>query len=128
MQSFLTDRIIPAGTGAILTSLMLAGPALAQDTEIADIDKHFDVASEYFGDGKVQLSSRQDTDAGPQYAVHQFDCVNKTFTTPFEGTVAPDAFPVPVTEQQEATFEQGDPVAPLAQHACAKHGHPLLEW
>lgn len=106
----------------------LAGAAWAQDTEIADIDKHFEIATKDFGDGTVQMSSRQDTADGPLYAVHQFDCVNKTFVTPFEGAVAPDVFPVTTTEQQVAAFDEGDEIAPLAQHACTKHGHPLLEW
>lgn len=107
-----------------------AGLALAEspiDTQ-QDIDRHFQIASKDFGDGKVQLHSRQDSDTGSTHSVHNFDCVNKTYAPVYSGAGSPDGFPLDGLDFSMNPIDEISPVAPLAQHACRKHGYPLLEW
>ncbi|MBK0328730.1 hypothetical protein I5535_15670 [Rhodobacteraceae bacterium F11138] len=110
--------------------LSTAGVAMAQtaiDTP-QKIDAHFEVASKDFGGGKVQLHSRKEGDTGTTHSVHNFDCSNRTYVPVFADGVSPDAFPMDNLDFNLNPIEETSPVAPLAQHACKKHGYPLLEW
>jgi hypothetical protein len=110
--------------------LCAAGQATAEspiDTK-QDIDKHFEIASKDFGDGKVQLHSRWEGEADTAHAVHNFDCVTKTYAAVYAGDTGPDEFPLDNFDFNLNPIDETSPVAPLAQHACKKHGYPLLEW
>ncbi|MBB96238.1 MAG: hypothetical protein CML68_16805 [Rhodobacteraceae bacterium] len=113
---------------AIVAASMLCGAGAWADMPIADIDKRFEIATKDFGGGTVMMTSRADGAGGPTYTTHQFDCENKTYATQSEGSEAPDVFPDPVSAQATNAFGEDDDIAPLAQHACTKHGHPIMEW
>lgn len=138
LGQFLAGARVPSVRGIIGTSalavigagLVIAGAASAQsdDPEIADINKHYEIATKDFGDGTVMMTSRHDTENGPVFTTHQFNCDDNSYSTVFEGDAAPSAFPDPVSAQQTNEFGEGDDVVPLAQHACTKYGRPLAEW
>ncbi|MDK3072393.1 hypothetical protein QO034_04645 [Sedimentitalea sp. JM2-8] len=127
------NRNFPKGFRMILAAgclFSVAGAAVADSpiTTTGQVDSHFEVASKDFGGGKVQLHSRKESETGTTHAVHNIDCVNKTYTPVYEDDNAPDAFPFDNLDFNLNPIDETSPVAPLAQHACKKHGYPLLEW
>ena len=82
---------------AMLLQVALAGASAASETAIENqidtVNKHFEVASEYFGDGTVQMHSKREGADGTFHSVHQFDCVNKNYDTLYDGDFTPDAVP-----------------------------------
>lgn len=127
-------RIAIATAAAALSHLMIVSGVQAADNAIdtpSEIDKHFEEASKDFGNGVVQLHSRQDGADGTQHAVHQFDCVNGTYDSLYAGDAPPTDFPLDSTGVMGAGpgLLYDDPtMASLAQHTCTKYGHPLAEW
>ena len=119
---------IPSVTCFALTVLAAGtGTSVFGQTTEAQIDEQFAVASEYFGDGQVQVHSRRDGAAGSTHTVYSFDCVAQTFASEFENDIAPENFPVEATGVEKRPLEKDSVVVPLAQRACEEHGHPLLE-
>jgi len=112
------------------TALVLscATGAATAETVIASVDQRYEVATKDFGGGVVQMNSRQDSAEGSVYSVHQFDCMNMTYATLYTGDEMPATVPQAYGEADIASFDRDHDVAPLAQHACTKHGHPLTEW
>ncbi len=92
------------------------------------MNQHFEVATKLYGDDRVQLHSRREGDDGVLHSVHNFDCVNKTYNSVFEDAIQPRSFPIDGNGGVMNPIQEDSAVAPLAQHACMKHGHPLLEW
>ncbi|WP_428928624.1 hypothetical protein [Marinibacterium sp. SX1] len=118
-------------TGMAAMLVTGAGALQAQglkDVQIADIDQRFEVATKDFGDGTVMMTSASPVGDAWSYQTHQFDCVDKTYAALPATSELPTEFPDPISPQQTNAFGEEDEVAPLAQHACTKHGQPLLEW
>ncbi|WP_424986058.1 hypothetical protein [Microbulbifer sp. S227A] len=115
---------------AALCPLLWAGTALAESaiTTPHQVDTDYEIASKDFGDGFVQMHSRRQGEGGNAHAVHGFDCANKTYAALYAGDVPPEAFPLEGLDFNLNPIEETSEVAPLAQHACRKHGYPLLEW
>ncbi|MEO9782521.1 MAG: hypothetical protein ABJH07_12160 [Sedimentitalea sp.] len=110
--------------------LLLASAAVAESpiTTRHEIDKDYDVASKDFGDGFVQLHSRKENADGVSHSVHSIDCANKAYAPVYSGEAPPDEFPLNSLGFTLSPIDVTSDVAPLAQHACKKHGYPLLEW
>ena len=110
--------------------LLVASAALAESpiTTRHEIDKDYDIASKDFGDGFVQLHSRKVSADGTTHSVHSINCADKTYAPVYEGEAPPDAFPMNSLGFNLTPIDVTTNVAPLAQHACKKHGYPLLEW
>ena len=128
------NRIATASVVAAVSHLLLWNVALAADNAIdtpGEVNQHFEEASKYFGDGVVQLHSRQEGADGTQHTVHQFDCVNGTYGALYAGDMAPGNFPLETSGAMGAgagLFYEDPTMASLAQHTCTKYGHPLAEW
>lgn len=120
-----------AAVAVPLALLIPVGAFAAEGTEIAgpkhDMESHYAIASKHFGEGQVQLHSRQDGASGPVHQVHTFNCLEMTYEKVFESARAPDAFPVAAQDGGGEKFNAESQVAPLAAHACKEHGMPLLE-
>ena len=129
-----TMSLNKTGIGFLAASALCAVAigASAGDTRIEnpldEVNEHFAVASEHFGDGQVQLHSRLEGTDGTQHEVHTFDCKQQTYRSDYQAAVAPDATPIAGMGRSMVPITQDSYAAPLAQHACAEHGHPLLEW
>ncbi|MDU9002668.1 hypothetical protein [Sedimentitalea todarodis] len=110
--------------------LSVASVALAESpiTTPHEIDEHYEVASKDFGDGTVQLHSKKVSAGATTHSIHSFDCTNKTYAPVYAGDASPDEFPVNSLGFNLSPIDVTTDVAPLAQHACKKHGYPLLEW
>lgn len=110
--------------------LLLANAAFAESPIETrhEIDREFEIASKNFGDGVVQLHSRKESADGIAHSVHSFDCSSKTYAAMYSGDAPPEAFPLATLNFNLEPIDQTSEVAPLAQHACRKHGYPLLEW
>ncbi|MEM1074286.1 MAG: hypothetical protein AAF665_11055 [Pseudomonadota bacterium] len=98
------------------------------ENSLDEINEHFAIASEHYGDGKVQLHTRSDGQAGSRHTVYTFNCKEQTFRSDYDGETAPERFPAGDFQEPSEPVTQGGSVAPMAQYACAEHGHPLLEW
>lgn len=112
-------------------SLVVASSAQAADSRIDnpmdEVNEHFAIASEYFGDGQAQLHSRRDGADGSAHTVYTFDCVEQTYHTAFEGPDAPADFPFTPLDEAMEPLKRDSAVIPLARHVCAEHDHPLIE-
>ncbi len=107
-----------------------AGAACAEapiDNPLDTVNQHMEIATADFGNGVVQMHSRSDSPSAIQHTVYTFDCTNRTYASDFSDGLAPPAFPVQSIGITTNTIEQDDPIVPLAQHACSKHGLKL-EW
>ncbi len=115
-----------------LGGVLLTGTAGSADDRIAhirdEVDTHFEQASENFGDGVVQMHSRSKSAEGNTHVIYQFDCTQKHYGVLYSGLGAPDDFPMQAWDGEPAPIEPDGDVAPLAEHACVKHGYPLLKW
>ena len=100
----------------------------AGETAIEGIDDRFAIASEHFGEGKVQIQSRTTIDDKDAYSVHEVDCVEGKVRTFFENTDDLSAFPSAGNIPTDAPFERPPGLEPLARHACEQHGFNLVEW
>jgi hypothetical protein len=111
-------------------ALVLADPARSEspiDNPIDTVNRHMEIATADFGNGVVQMHSRRDSASEIQHTVYTFDCTNRTYANVFADGLAPPAFPVNSSTVMTNTIEEDGPIAPLAQHACSKHGLKL-EW
>lgn len=110
--------------------LLLASAAFAESPIETrhEIDRDFEIASKNFGDGVVQLHSRKESADGNAHSVHSFDCTSKTYAAVYSGVAPPETFPLAALNFNLNPIDETSEVAPLAQHACRKHGYPLLEW
>lgn len=122
-----TGLLAAVATGGLLSVATIA-VAESPITTPHEIDKDYDVASKDFGDGFVQLHSRKVSADGTTHSVHSIDCTNKTFAPVYAGDTAPDDFPLESVGFNLNPIDEISEVAPLAQHACKKHGYPVLEW
>ena len=112
-------------------AVVIGGTAFAQntgETAIEGIDDRFAIASEHFGEGKVQIQSRTKIDDKDAYSVHEVDCVEGKVRTFFENTDEVSAFPSSGNIPSDAPFERPPGLEPLARHACEQHGFNLVEW
>ncbi len=98
------------------------------EREIKGVDNRYAIASEHFGDGKVQMHTRSDANGGSIHQIYSFSCVDETFELIFEGDSAPENFPVDDHVHAGDAFEREAPVASLAAHTCEEHDYPLLGW
>ena len=105
-----------------------AGAQNAGETAIEGIDDRFAIASEHFGDGKVQIKSRTRVDDQDSYSVHEVDCAEGKMRTFFENTDEIAGFPAVSNTPGDAPFERMPGLGPLARHACEQHGFNLVEW
>lgn len=103
------------------------GAALAQ-TAPADIEEHFAIASKHYGDGKVQMHTRRDLEAGSKHSVFTINCKEQTYRTDYESDAPPETFPMADYEEPSEPMTGANAVATAAAKACDEHGHPLLEW
>ncbi|MEY8830631.1 hypothetical protein AB9K34_19850 [Sedimentitalea sp. XS_ASV28] len=117
--------MILAGCQLLLASAVSAESPI---TTPQQVDRDYEIASKDFGDGFVQLHSRKDGADGSAHAVHSFDCANKSYASVYSGETPPEAFPLDSLGFNLNQIEENSEVAALAQHACRKHGYPLLEW
>ncbi len=112
-------------------AIAISGAALAQnagETAIEGIDDRFAIASEHYGEGKVQIQSRTKIDDKDAYSVHEVDCVEGKMRAFFENT--DEASPLPTSDNipGDVPFERTPGLGPLARHACEQHGFNLVEW
>lgn len=122
-----TKTLFPIATGCFL---LVSGFAFAESpiTNAHDVDAHFEIASKDFGDGVVQLHSRKGDSDNATHSVHSIDCTNKAYASVFTGNSDPELFPLDSLGFNLEPIGENSTVASLAQHACKKHGYPLLEW
>ncbi len=117
---------------AVFALSLVAGAAPASDNSIAhmqdETNKHFDEASKDFGGGAVQMHARKEGADGTTHVIYQFDCTQQNYDVLFSGLAGPDSFPLDAWAPAGTPIDQNDDIAPLAQHACTKHGYPLLKW
>lgn len=117
--------------GALAAALcILAGLAVAEsrvETPIADMEDHYAIASEHFGEGLVQVHSRRQGDAGSTHKVHVINCVEQTYKAVFEGDAPPEAFPLDEPGDGMGPLTADSPDVPIAKHACNEHGFPIVE-
>jgi len=107
-----------------------SGMAVAEPqggTPIAEMDDHYAIASEHFGQGRVQIHSRQAGAEGDTHRVHEIDCIEQTFKTVFEGDAAPDRFPVAAQPDAMERLRRESGQLPIARHVCDQHGFPIAE-
>lgn len=115
-----------------LAHMLLAGSALAADDIIQNtkdnLNTYYDTASKYFGDGEVQINTRKEGSDGTSFTIYHFDCTNNNYDVLSTGDTAEMEFPMEIQGAASTPFDRNADVAPMAQHACTKHGRPLLEW
>ena len=112
-------------------AVAFGGTAFAQgvtEQEIEGLDDRFAIASEHFGEGKVQIQSRTKVDDKDAYSVHEVDCADGKMRTFFENTDSLGGLPAVGNTPSDAPFERMPDLVPLARHACEQHGFTLAEW
>lgn len=90
--------------------------------------KYFDVISHDFGDGIVQIHTRKEGPSGTSHAVQHIDCIQQRSDDIYAGAIPPDGFPMGSPELPAGNIENNPDLVSVAQHACKKHGYPLLQW
>lgn len=120
-------RIIP-GVVFIATAATFAAAESEIENPIDTINKHYAIASEHYGDGKVKIHSRSDGEAGSQHSVLTVNCKEQTFNRDYLGAEPPNTFGEGEFAEPSKPLSREYMEAPIAEHACAEHGHPLLEW
>lgn len=116
------------GTGAAFCSAAYAVAETKIDNQIDEMNEHYAVASKHYGDGKVQIHSRADGDKGSTHTVFTVNCRDQTFRKDYEADEAPEVFPMENYNDPAEPLNRTSATVPVAQYACAEHGHPLLEW
>ena len=116
--------------GALIGVASMAWAEGVSEKEIKGVDNRYAIASEHFGDGQVQVSTRSDTDGKNSYEIYSFSCVDETFEVLFSGDELGSAFPVQDHTHTGAEIDRQSEAAYIAAHTCEEHGYPLLgfEW
>ncbi|MEP0964340.1 MAG: hypothetical protein ABJQ70_02100 [Roseobacter sp.] len=105
----------------------LTGAETPFDTPDRETDTYYAIASKRFGEGQVQLDACQKGETSSALTIDSFDCIDQTYAARFESDHTPEIFLLDPHYAEKQPLKKETVVAPLAQHACEQHGHPLLE-